>query len=886
MTAYLTRIARGFVVVGLLLGPIGASLAQQALPPDIQATLSDAAAEGNDALLEAVAAATEANPELAQEIVNEATKLNPDLAEEIVAAAAAAGGDVEIVPAVGPAIPPVIAVLAGVGAAGGGVAAIAGGAGGGGDGDGDAAAAPPPPPPPPPFQTDEYNAQEGLGLVNADIAYERGFTGQGVIVAVIDSGLDVTHPEFAGRVAPDSFDFVDNTADMTDPFGHGTLVSGIIAANKDDIGMHGIAYDSLILPLRVFDSNGVFVPDDAGLAAVIEHAVANGAAVMNNSWGIPGTPVSAVNAAFVQANFPLELAAYQNAIGNDRIIVFAAGNDGFIDPSIHAGLPLLFPELEGLWVAAMAVDLNGNEPLYTNRCGVAAAWCIAAPGGGDAAGSGVNSTLSGGGYGRASGTSFAAPHVSGALAVILQLFQGLTPQEAVVRLFVSADSSGIYADASIFGHGLLDLEAATRPIGTIFVLTGDTLSGPAFTLNTTKILLGTAFGDGLGNSLRGLKLTVFDSYNAPFSIDLGAFVQQDSGRLGLQSLFDRFGETSRQQTAAFGFGEVSFRLGGVNGIGYPATTLGRALKPELDRFQLVVGGPPKAALEELSFTHRFSDASEMRFNYNTYPGMAFGAHADGTVSRATMLSTDAFAAPYLAFGERGYNVATVSPLPGVGTLRLGSFFGESDAEGAGKTFGAAAELAVAVTGRAKVSLQLGMMSERETFLGSRTEGAFDIKNGVPTYFAGLSGEIALSESWKLVGSTYAGLSRPRAAEASLFAEVSPILTQSFSLGLFGKDVLRDGDRMGFIANQPLRVVRGSAKLALPSRRDRSGNIFSDTVTADLRPAGRELDIEALYGLKIAEDMRLTASAMLRLEPGHFERAGPEGVFMLRLEHKF
>ena len=275
-----------FALAGLLLGPVGVSHAQEALPVEIQFTLADAAAEGDQALLDAVAAAVLANSELAQAIVDEATRLNPDLADAIVAAAIEAGGEVGIVPAAGPALLP---ALAGLGAAGGATAALGGG--GGSDG-----SAPPPPPPP-----SEFDAQAGLGLINAQTDYDRGLTGapvdlgggvsQDIIIAVVDSGLDITHPEFAGQIAPGGFDFVNLGADMTDPHGHGTHVGGIIAANQDDVGMHGAAFNAQLQPFRVFNEFGLAL-DDFHSSVAFDSAVENGAAIINNSWGTRGADVT------------------------------------------------------------------------------------------------------------------------------------------------------------------------------------------------------------------------------------------------------------------------------------------------------------------------------------------------------------------------------------------------------------------------------------------------------------------------------------------------------------------------------------------------------------------------------------------------------------------
>ena len=106
------------------------------------------------------------------------------------------------------------------------------------------------------------------------------------------------------------------------------------------------------------------------------------------------------------------------------------------------------------------------------------------------------------------------------------------------------------------------------------------------------------------------------------------------------------------------------------------------------------------------------------------------------------------------------------------------------------------------------------------------------------------------------------------------------------MGLLGRDIFEPGDRMGFIVNQPLRVTRGEARLKLATGRDRDGNVFQQTLTADLAPKGREIDVETFYRVKLAERTALTTSAMLRLQPGHVRDAGSEDLVLLRIEHRF
>ena len=92
---------------------------------------------------------------------------------------------------------------------------------------------------------------------------------------MVDSGLDITHPEFAGQIAPGGFDFVDLGADMTDPHGHGTHVGGIIAANQDDVGMHGVSFNAQLQPFRIFNEFGLAL-DDFHFSVAFDSAVENG----------------------------------------------------------------------------------------------------------------------------------------------------------------------------------------------------------------------------------------------------------------------------------------------------------------------------------------------------------------------------------------------------------------------------------------------------------------------------------------------------------------------------------------------------------------------------------------------------------------------------------
>ena len=111
--------------------------------------------------------------------------------------------------------------------------------------------------------------------------------------------------------------------------------------------------------------------------------------------------------------------------------------------------------------------------------------------------------------------------VAGGLALVKQFFRDqLSSEELVARLFQTADGTGRYEDTAIYGHGLMDLGAATSPVGETTVATGVQVHGPGTALGRTGLQVGQAFGDGLVLSLAGQEIAAFDSLGSPFWYDV------------------------------------------------------------------------------------------------------------------------------------------------------------------------------------------------------------------------------------------------------------------------------------------------------------------------------------------------------------------------------
>ncbi|MEH2348640.1 MAG: CARDB domain-containing protein [Nostoc sp.] len=289
----------------------------------------------------------------------------------------------------------------------------------------------------------------GADAIKAPEVWAKGYTGQGVIVAVIDSGVDYNHPdlnaniwkntkEIAGNGKDDDgngyiddvngWNFVGNNNNPLDDEGHGTHVSGTIAAVKNNFGVTGIAYNAKIMPVKVLDSDGQ--GNSSAIAKGIRYAVDNGANVINLSLG-SSSPNSD------------EQSAIQYAASKGVFVVSAAGNDGGTAPIY----PARYADQWGLAVGA--VSYNRTLADFSNRAGTTPLAYVTAPGAyltledDGYLGIGIYSTLPGNKYGFEDGTSMAAPHVAGVIALMLSAKKGLT--NAQVRQIVTTTAANSLA---------------------------------------------------------------------------------------------------------------------------------------------------------------------------------------------------------------------------------------------------------------------------------------------------------------------------------------------------------------------------------------------------------------------------------------------------------
>ncbi|WP_085709817.1 MULTISPECIES: autotransporter serine protease [unclassified Pseudomonas] len=323
------------------------------------------------------------------------------------------------------------------------------------------------------WRSAEFLRDWGLDRMQADQAYAAGITGKGVKIGALDSGFDAAHPEFASdRYHPvlSSGSYVDGS-----PFSvngtlnpnndsHGTHVVGTMGASRDGTGMHGVAFNAQIYVGNT-NKNDSFLfgpnPDPRYFKAAYDALADAGVRAINNSWGSQPPDVSYrtladLHAAYAQHwNKGTWLDAAADVSRRGVINVFSAGNSGYPNASVRSALPYFQPDLEGHWLAVSGLD-QSNQQKY-NQCGIAKYWCITTPG------AKIDSTVPDGGYGIKSGTSMAAPHATGALALVMERYPYMNNQQALEVLLTTAtqlDGSVTDAPNERVGWGVANLKRA------------------------------------------------------------------------------------------------------------------------------------------------------------------------------------------------------------------------------------------------------------------------------------------------------------------------------------------------------------------------------------------------------------------------------------------
>jgi hypothetical protein len=411
----------------------------------------------------------------------------------------------------------------------------------------------------------ETSAMSTLKQGAVDTAWARGFTGLRSSIAVIDNGIDTTHKDFTGKIV-NSKNFVTNSPVTWGV--HGTGMASIDAGALNSIGTVGVAPNAGIMFAQVGSggtSNAISAP---AVNAALLWASSQNATVINMSFGSP--KFSATYNAIAKVYFSPSskefdklqagstLSYYQTAAARGSILVIAAGNDGQAYPSFPGNYVSRTVNgnlvLGGRAIVVGAVDQNNQIASFSNRAGhvcqnTSGSKCLdivrtrdyflVAPGVNVVAAQPNQVTGSRNSAVLVSGTSASAAYTSGGIAVIKQAWPHLKPEQLVNLLLTTAKDLGAPGVDDVYGRGLIDLNRATAPIGTLAVasptarlgttsftgtqLSTSALSGPiAAQLKTSTILKETQVIDQYGRNytadlttILGLRSPIYD-YASPY----------------------------------------------------------------------------------------------------------------------------------------------------------------------------------------------------------------------------------------------------------------------------------------------------------------------------------------------------------------------------------
>ncbi len=705
--------------------------------------------------------------------------------------------------------------------------------------------------------------------------------GTGVTIAVIDTGLDLGHWEFAGaQVSLGTLSCCEEAGDDGSESSHGTAVASVIVAQRGNarrpeprlaaLDFHGAAWGAGVklfpIPLgRGSPDDPPYDPitidqlrrqdrEDADrLRAVLADPA--GIDIVNMSFGYRGLIENYAEADLrgALAEF-IRVAAQGGKEAGERTLLVRsasnhngdncnAGTDNCVmdrivasSPSVIAGLPVHIEELRGHWVAVVATRENGELADFSNRCGIAAEWCIAAPGeairtayfgptGNDPPTPGAR------GYTYGSGTSYAAPLVSAGLAVLKHYFRDqLGHHELLERLLKTADVTpdpvppgrqcpahldldGDLSDcelSSTHGRGVMDLDAATRPQGEMMVALGERVDGARAAASASALRGGAAFGDAFAMALRGREMAVFDELGAPFWVDAGGFAGA-AARPGLEE------------------------------------RLARLLAPAGEDYAWRDGTArvwPGGGAVEMPFA-----STRLRVELGRGAGGSWG---EGGHMSLVPLSSGGVA---VSGGERWQASAFFA------SRRLG-----------GEEFEAVRSAGASLAWRppeGPLGARLGLIREFEGALAARAHGGFGSLSS-DTAFVGADVRAGL-EGWRLSAAAELGMVDVRAG-GGLVRGASRLATSAFHVS--GERLLTDGGLLRLSLSRPLRAEKGRLALSIPGGRDRRGVLLRDAVPVPVRPSGQQLDLSASWRRQAAGG-ELRLGSVLSLQPGHVAGRSPE-----------
>lgn len=713
----------------------------------------------------------------------------------------------------------------------------------------------------------------GSTVPGAGVGPLAASTGAGVLIAILDTGIDLDHPEFAGRIDVDGSCFGGASvcsglaALGDDDEGHGTHVAGIAAAAADSVGKTGVAPDATLLPVKVLDSYGS--GSFSAIAQGITYAASQGAQILNMSLG---------------GSKPIDTSIFSalQTAAQTSVIVVAAGNDGNGRTPSYPAAYATQSGILGSMIIAGSLSPNGtrisrfsNTPGNAGCVGSRAArTCfkdvfLVAPG------ESIYSTLPGGGYGTASGTSMAAPYISGAAALVWSAAPYLTPQQVTAILFTSAIDLGRPGTDTVYGRGLVNPAGALAPLGSLSVATsGATTASASGTGEIRLSQLSGVFATGLRSSHAARDLKLLDAFGRDYSVDLTKSVA--SSAVSLSAAVAGDGPALRRVTY---FGE---------------TISASALAGSEEANMVAFAGRHDARVSEARdavVTARLADDIAVTFGYRAdaagrlnqldlaaseaYDGLFLSASAlnspylsfasDASLAAASIEIADGVA---VSFGHVSHEADPLAPYDDeILTLEERLVQSRSDQTHLASVEGTSASVSVRLAPWALAGVNVAHTDQDNALFGGVEGGALALTAEAATTSAGAALRVNLGQDWVASASWNAGVSSVVPLAGGLFANVSELRTSAYGVALARRGVFGANDAIGFGVSRPLHIVEGSAVLTAATSVGAKRDIAYTSETILLASDTPETDIEFGYTAALGSATFLQLNAIYQIDLG-------------------
>lgn len=688
---------------------------------------------------------------------------------------------------------------------------------------------------------------------------------------------------------------------------HGTNVASIIVSNpfmdgNKMQGHIGIAPDAIVIPYLIassYDMNGYSISsfvNNKYIANAFQSAGQNGVMAINNSWGtsinwrsITGDSKENLQYYNIPMNDVLNsfyggrdgfLETMKNVVNQyDSIFVFAAGNEGQIGPSLESLIPLYLTNTDGTltfydestgyyknFISVVAFDTSNNSlAYYSNRCGIAKEYCITAPGSklilsdfND-----VNNPTTY--YTIASGTSFAAPIITAAIAVIKGAFPYMTGAEITKLLFLTARDLGAEGVDEIYGWGMLDLEKATRPYGVALVPIDERMELSSIPLSHTKLTLNNIISNSIKS--QNLEMVFLDSFNRTFKTKINNFITSYQHRPKTIDILSNF--ANYNNTKIFNTNDKLFNLYYHQEINNDSN-INKAIEVSYNipynktnynidnifSFSLYYGNNPYNAFihNKVDFNNYYSLANMYGYNaLNPY----FKTDANNNYAFNNIISLN----NHLAFNIGAlYQTYTA--------YHKNTHYNEEDEEELGDSFSVISGITYKLNKNLSTMLETSIINEKETFLGNKFDGAFSIGQNNYTYLISLQNNIELFSNTSIHNNKYLinnnssklslitrinyGYSDINLNKYSLIKDISRIHTTSYSLGInynFNPIQKNHSSNISLLLSKPITIHKGHFNLSLPYSRDVVGNIYYKNYKINFTD-DKEINLQLTYNYNI------------------------------------